>query len=87
MNTPIQGTAADLIKIAMVRTQKSLLSQGLTAHLILQLHAELIGESPVKEADQAARLLKQAMQEAMELQVPLVADVSTGPSWAEQEKI
>ena len=83
MNTPVQGTAADLIKIAMVRTADRLKSAGLEAGLILQVHDELIIESPRKEADQAAVILKDAMENAMQLSVPLLAEVHLGLSWAD----
>lgn len=82
MNTPIQGTAADLIKIAMVRADRALKEAGLKARLILQVHDELIVEAPESEAAQAAALLQQAMEGAMELSVPLVAEVCQGQSWA-----
>jgi DNA polymerase-1 len=82
MNTPIQGTAADLIKIAMVRVDRALKEAGLKAQLILQVHDELIVEAPEHEADQAAELLQQAMEGAMALSVPLVAEVCRGHSWA-----
>ncbi len=82
MNTPLQGTAADLIKKAMVEIDQTLQAKGLKARLILQVHDELILEAPEDEVDQAAQLLKQAMEAAMTLSVPLIADVSVGKSWA-----
>lgn len=82
MNTPIQGTAADLIKKAMVLADQALKDAGLSASLILQIHDELIVEAPEHEAQQAAELLRHSMESAMELSVPLVADVSFGYSWA-----
>ena len=81
MNTPIQGAAADLIKIAMIRTDKMLREAGLKARLILQIHDELIIESPIEEADKAEAILREAMQGAADLKVPLQVDIGTGKSW------
>ncbi len=81
MNTPIQGAAADLIKLAMIRTDKMLREAGLKSRLILQIHDELIIEAPIEEAEQAKEILKQAMLEAAELNVPLSVDVGMGKSW------
>ncbi|MBR5780209.1 MAG: DNA polymerase I [Clostridia bacterium] len=81
MNTPIQGAAADLIKIAMIRTDKMLREAGLKARLILQIHDELIIEAPIEEAEKAEAILREAMQGAADLKVPLQVDVGTGKSW------
>ena len=81
MNTPIQGAAADLIKIAMIRTDKMLKDAGLTARLILQIHDELIIESPIEEAKRAEEILREAMQGAATLSVPLQVDIGGGISW------
>ncbi len=81
MNTPIQGAAADLIKIAMIRTDKMLREAGLKARLILQIHDELIIDSPLEEADEAEAILRQAMETAAELKVPLAVDIHRGESW------
>ena len=83
MNTPVQGTAADIIKLAMVRVDEALRREGLQAKLILQVHDELILECPPEEADRAAALLKRCMENVIELRVPLVAEVHTGTNWAE----
>ena len=83
MNTPIQGTAADIIKIAMVRTAEALKREGLRAQLILQVHDELIVDAPREEAEQAGALLKREMENAVHMQVPLTAEVKTGRSWYE----
>lgn len=83
MNTPVQGTAADLIKIAMVRVDRALRQAGLAARLILQVHDELIVEAPAAETTEAAAILKREMEQAMTLSVPLVADVRSGRSWAD----
>ncbi|MBR5285988.1 MAG: DNA polymerase I [Clostridia bacterium] len=81
MNTPIQGAAADLIKIAMIRTDKMLREAGLKARLILQIHDELIVEAPIEEAESAKEILREAMQEAAALSVPLQVDIGVGKSW------
>ena len=83
MNTPVQGTAADIIKLAMVRIDRALREAGLQSRLILQVHDELLLECPPEETEQAADLLREAMEEAIELQVPLVAEVHQGENWAE----
>ncbi len=81
LNTPIQGTAADIIKIAMVRVWKGLRREGLKAHLILQVHDELILECDKADADRAAELLRREMEGAAELSVALIAEVQRGESW------
>ncbi len=81
MNTPIQGTSADIIKIAMVKVAQRLKDEGMQARLILQVHDELIVEAPVAEAQKAAEILQQEMQNAAELSVPLKVDVNTGENW------
>ncbi|NCC75783.1 MAG: DNA polymerase I, partial [Clostridia bacterium] len=83
MNTPIQGTAADLIKMAMVRARNLFLQEGLKSRLVLQVHDELIVEAPLAEAAAASALLKQAMEDALELSVPLIAEVKQGQRWSE----
>lgn len=83
MNTPVQGTAADLIKIAMVNVEKSLRHKRLQAELILQVHDELILEAPLMEKNEAAHLLQEAMQSAADLDVPLIAEVKSGSCWAD----
>jgi len=81
MNSPIQGTAADIIKIAMIRTRDALREAGLDARLILQVHDELIVEVTHAHADRAAEILQREMEGAVELAVPLTAEVSRGFSW------
>lgn len=80
-NAPIQGTAADIIKIAMVRVDKRLKDEGLSARLILQVHDELIVEAPSFEAMRVAMLLQEEMESAVKLRVPLVAEASVGKTW------
>jgi DNA polymerase-1 len=81
MNTPVQGSAADIIKIAMIRAYRELKKRGLRSRLILQVHDELIIEAPQSELAEAAGLLKDAMENAVALSVPLTADVYCGPNW------
>lgn len=81
MNMPIQGTAADIIKLAMVRVANALDQGGFAARLILQVHDELIFDVPKNEVEQVLPLVKKMMEEAFVLSVPLVADVGTGESW------
>ncbi len=81
MNTPIQGTAADIIKKAMVDTDAALKAAGMKARLILQIHDELIVEAPEDEAERAAAILKEKMENTVKLLVPLVADAHIGKSW------
>lgn len=82
-NTPIQGTAADIIKLAMVRVWERLRRENLEARLILQVHDELIVEAPEAEVEQVARILQEEMQGAVEFSVPLTVDVHTGKTWKE----
>ena len=81
MNTPIQGTAADIIKIAMVRVRDRLLRDGLQSRLILQVHDELILEAPKDEQETAMRLLTEEMENAFRMDAPLVAEAKAGHSW------
>ena len=83
MNTPIQGTAADIIKLAMVRVDESLRREKMRSRLILQVHDELLLECPPEEADRAAELLREAMEQVIRLEVPLVAEVHRGRNWFE----
>ena len=81
MNTPVQGTAADIIKKAMVRVWKRLKEEVPEAKLILQIHDELIVETPAAYAAQAGEILHTEMEQACVLSVPLTADVQEGQSW------
>jgi len=81
MNMPIQGTAADIIKLAMVRVHKALEENKLKAKLVLQIHDELIIDTPVEEVEQVKKLLRDSMENVLALRVPLEADVNTGHSW------
>ena len=82
-NTPIQGTAADIIKLAMVHVWQSLRDEGLNARLLLQVHDELIVEAPANEIDRVKQLLKEKMEQVVSYSVPLTADVGTGKTWLE----
>ena len=81
MNTPIQGTSADIIKIAMVKVYNRLKAEGLKSKLILQVHDELIVEAPADEAERAAKILHEEMVNAAKLDIPLKADVNSGENW------
>jgi DNA polymerase-1 len=81
LNMPIQGTAADIIKLAMVRVHSRLAREGLEARLIMQVHDELIVECPEEEAPRVEALLQQEMQGVAELSVPLLAEAHTGRNW------
>ena len=80
-NMPIQGTAADIIKIAMIRVEDRLRKEGMKSRLILQVHDELIVEAPEDEAEKAAAVLTEEMRSAAQLSVPLIADAGIGKSW------
>ena len=80
-NMPIQGTAADIIKIAMVRVDERLKNENMRSRLILQVHDELIVEAPEDEAEKAAKILQEEMENAVTLSVPLTADAAIGKTW------
>lgn len=82
-NMPIQGAAADIIKLAMVNVRRRLRAEGLEARLLLQVHDELIAECPAAEAERVAALLEEEMERAVQLSVPLIAEAHSGHSWAE----
>ena len=83
LNAPIQGTAADIIKVAMVNVAKALKAEGLEARLVLQVHDELIVECPEREAERVMELLEREMAAAANLAVPLLAEAKSGMTWAE----
>ncbi len=83
MNSPIQGTAADIIKIAMIRVWKKLRQAGLSSRLILQVHDELVIETRQEEVEQVRRILEESMKQAAQLAVPLEVDLHTGENWYE----
>jgi len=81
VNTPLQGTAADLIKLAMIEIDRELERRGLAARMLLQVHDELLFEAPPEEVEDVRRLVKTAMENVHPLNVPLVADVGVGGNW------
>jgi len=81
MNMPLQGSAADIIKLAMVNVHRRLLNENMRAKLILQIHDELLLEVPTAEVESACQILKEEMENVTTLKVPLVADVNMGNSW------
>ena len=83
MNTPIQGTAADIMKIAMINVYKQLKKRNLNAKIVLQVHDEMMIESPIEEAQEVKEIIKKEMENAIELKVPLIADVSEAYNWYE----
>ncbi|GAB4342438.1 MAG: DNA polymerase I [Candidatus Abyssubacteria bacterium] len=83
INTPIQGSAADLIKVAMIRIEEALRTLGLRSKMILQVHDELLFDVPLDEVEQVKSLVKNIMETAYPLSVPIVADVRTGNNWLE----
>jgi len=81
MNSPIQGTAADVMKLAMLRVYERLKKEVPEAKLVMQVHDELIVETPKDKAEQTARIVKEAMQETVSLKLPLIADAGVGKNW------
>lgn len=86
INLPVQGTAADLIKVAMVKVAAKLPKISTTAKMIMQVHDELVFEVPAEEVDIVVKTIKQEMENAIELKVPVVVDVKVGKNWSEMEK-
>lgn len=83
MNHPMQGTAADIIKIAMARVSRRLEEEGFAAHMILQVHDELDFECPVNEVERLTTMVRDVMEHVVDLRVPLIAEASTGITWAD----
>jgi DNA polymerase-1 len=82
-NSPIQGSAADLIKMAMIRIHNALRAEGLTSAMILQVHDELVFEAAPDELTRLEALVREEMEHAAELDVPLVVDIGIGDNWLE----
>ncbi|HEY0930435.1 MAG TPA: DNA polymerase, partial [Gemmatimonas sp.] len=80
-NAPIQGSAADLIKIAMINVRQAIASGGLASRMLLQVHDELVFELPVEEADALSALVKREMEGAAVLNVPLLVEMGLGTDW------
>ena len=83
LNAPIQGTAADIIKLAMIRVRDRLRAEGLTGKLVLQVHDELIVECPEEEAETICRVVEEEMEGVARLSVPLLAETHAGRTWAQ----
>jgi DNA polymerase-1 len=86
LNAPVQGTAADIIKRAMIDLDAELVQRGLASEMLLQVHDELIVESPAEELEGATELVTRVMEDVVKLEVPLRVDVSTGPNLAELKR-
>ncbi|HZA99316.1 MAG TPA: DNA polymerase I, partial [Gemmatimonadales bacterium] len=82
-NSPLQGSAADLIKLAMVRIHRAIRDRGLQSRMLLQVHDELVFEAPPEEVQTLAELVREQMENVAQLRVPLVVDIGTGPNWLE----
>ena len=83
INTPIQGSAADLNKVAMVNLARRLEAEGFRARLLMQVHDELVLEAPREEAETLSTLVRETMEKALQLDVPIVVNVGVGANWAE----
>jgi DNA polymerase-1 len=84
-NSPIQGTAADLIKLAMIRLHDRLVRSGTGAHMLLQVHDELLFEVPDEEVEAVSEIVREEMEGAIRLSVPLKVDLGSGESWYESK--
>jgi DNA polymerase-1 len=85
INHPVQGSAADIMKMAMIRIHKALHERGFAAKMTLQVHDELVFDCPTSELEEIKTLVKREMEEAYTLNVPLRADVASGKNWEEVE--
>jgi len=83
VNTPIQGTASDLIKLAMIKIGAQIKERALKAKMILQIHDELVFDLPIAELNILARLVKTEMEQVMKLEVPIIVDMKKGKNWLE----
>ena len=83
MNTPIQGTAADIMKIAMINVLKEIKARGLKSKIVLQVHDEMMIEVLVEEREEVKEILKTSMENAIKLEVPLIAEISEATNWYE----
>lgn len=86
VNSPVQGTAADIIKISMINLFDAFKSEGLKTKMILQVHDELVFESPGNEIEKACTIVKEKMEGAADLSVPLRAEIGYGKNWAEAHR-
>ncbi|HBH16905.1 MAG TPA: hypothetical protein DDW92_01430 [Candidatus Veblenbacteria bacterium] len=87
INLPVQGTAADLMKVAMVKIHDKLPAASAKAKMIMQVHDELVFEVPRADVTKVASVVKQEMENAIKLKVPVVVEVKAGPNWAQMEKV
>jgi DNA polymerase-1 len=85
MNTPMQGAAADLIKLAMIELDRRLPQENLQSQMILQVHDELLFEGPEEEIPRLTKLVKEVMEGIHKLSVPLVVDTKVGPNWRDMK--
>ena len=83
MNTPIQGTAADIMKIAMIKVFKEIKNRNLKSKIVLQVHDEMMIEAPEEEKEEVKKIMKESMESAIELKVPLIAEISEAKNWYE----
>ena len=83
VNSPIQGTAADIIKVAMIRIQNRIEESGLSSKMIMQVHDELVFEVPSSEREEVMTLVKKEMEEVIKISVPLKVDINAGKNWDE----
>jgi DNA polymerase-1 len=87
INMPVQGTASDLIKLAMIQIYNEINTKNLKAKMILQIHDELVFNVPNKEADEFSKLVKDRMENVLKLDVPIRADIKIGKNWLEMEEV
>ena len=85
MNTPLQGTAADLIKLAMIRIDSAILERGLKSRMTLQVHDELVFEVPEDEIDSMRSMIRDKMEQVYPLAVPLMVEIGVGRNWRDLE--
>ena len=85
MNAPIQGSAADIMKIAMIKTYERLKRENLDARIVMQVHDELIVEARDDQVEAVKKIIREEMESSAKLSIPLTVDVSTGKNWLEQE--
>lgn len=83
MNTPIQGTAADIMKIAMIKVYREIKKRGLKSKIVLQVHDEMMIEVPIEEKEEIRKIMKECMESAVQLKVPLIAEISEATNWYE----
>jgi DNA polymerase-1 len=86
INSVVQGSAADLIKLAMVRIHRGIRERGMAGRMLLQVHDELVFEVPPEEVEAMTQLVREHMENVVQLQVPLVVDIGVGPNWLEAKR-